>query len=122
MGKESIITERNFLLYASKHYRNPRCIDIEEFKEDVARFKYVKRLLRKYRQTGYIPHRLTLNHLITIYNVFDIAAANDMIFFKVDSDLWGPLKTFLVFLNFLPENSHVEVPLDINIVNTLRKI
>jgi hypothetical protein len=122
MGKNSVITERNFLLYAAKHYCNPRCLDVDEFKEDVAHFKYVKRLLRKYRQTGEIQERLLLNHLITIYNVFDISASNEMIFFKVDKDLWPTLKTFLIFLNYLPEEMHVEVPLDINMVNSLRKL
>ena len=70
------LTEKNFEAYAVRHYNNPQCLSIDEFYEDLARFKYVKRLLRKYLETGDIKERLVLNHLIAIYNVFSIQAAD----------------------------------------------
>ena len=116
------LTEDNFTLYAAKNYNNPQCLDVEEFNDDLARFKYIKRLLRKYRQTGEIQERLVLNHLIILYNVFGIEAANRMVFYKLEEELWPAIKTFLVFLNYLPENERVEVPVDLTIANILRKI
>jgi hypothetical protein len=116
------LTEQNFELFAAKHYDNPQCIDISEFHEDLARYKYVKRLLRKYHQTGEIQERLVLNHLIVIYNMFGIQAANRMSFYRIEEELWPALKTFLVFLNFLPENEKVEIPIDLKITDILRKI
>lgn len=116
------LTEQNFELFAAKHYNNPQCIDISEFHEDLARYKYVKRLLRKYHQTGEIQERLVLNHLIVIYNMFGIQAANRMSFYRIEEELWPALKTFLVFLNFLPEDEKVEIPIDLKIADILRKI
>lgn len=116
------LNEDNFILFASKNYNNPQCLDIEEFEDDLARFKYVKRLLRRYNQNGELQERLILNHLIVIGNVFGIPAANKMLFYKIEKELWPALKTFLIFLNYLPENEKVEIPLDQNIVKVLRTI
>lgn len=116
------LTEENFELFAAKHYNNQQCVDIEEFHEDLARFKYLKRLLRKYIQTGEIQERLILNHLIIIYNVFGIEAANRMSFYRIEDELWPALKTFLIFLNYLPKDDRVEIPVDMKIANILRKI
>lgn len=113
----------NFELYAAKHYRNLSCISIEEFYEDVARFKYVLRLLRRYRQSGIIQERLILNHIIVIYNVFEIFAANKMMFFRIDEDLWPSLKSFLIYLNYLPENNkYHDVTVDLHIAKKLQTI
>lgn len=116
------LNEENFELFAANNYNNPQCVDIEEFHEDLARFKYLKRLLRKYLQTGEIQERLVLNHLIIIYNVFGIEAANRMVFYRIEEELWPALKPFLIYLNYLPESDRVEVPLDQKIVNILRAI
>ena len=113
----------NFELYAAKHYRNLSCISTEEFYEDVARFKYVLRLLRRYRQSGIVQERLILNHIIVIYNVFEIFAANKMMFFKIDEDLWPSLKSFLIYLNYLPENNQYSgVTVDLNIARKLQTL
>jgi len=116
------LTSRNFELFASQHYNNPECCEVEEFKEDLTRFKYLKRLLRRYEQSGDLQERLILNHIIVLYNVFGIKAANRMMWFKVEEEHYSALKTFLVFLNYLPEDYRVEIPLDKNIVEKLRKI
>lgn len=116
------LNNANFDLYAAKHYRNPQCLDAQDFYDDVAKFKYVVRLLRRYRDTGKIQERLLLNHIITIYNVFEIAAANRMIFHRVDIDLWPALKTFLVYLNYLPENLHKNINIDLSIATKLKDL
>jgi len=116
------LNRKNFELYAAQNYNNPECIDIEEFKEDLARFKYLKRLLRRYEVNDELQERLILNHLIVLYNVFGIEAANKMIWYKIEPEHWTYIKPFLVFLNYLPEDEQVGVPLDPYIVEVLRKI
>ncbi len=116
------LNRRNFELYAAQNYNNPECIDIEEFKEDLSRFKYLKRLLRRYELTEDLQLRLILNHVIVIYNVFGIEAANKMIWYKIEPEHWTYIKPFLVFLNYLPVDEKVEVPLDPLIVDLLREI
>ena len=116
------LTSRNFKLFASQHYNNPECCEVEEFEEDLTRFKYLKRLLRRYEQYEDLQERLILNHIIVLYNVFGIEAANRMMWFKVEPEHYSILKTFLIFLNYLPEDSHVEIPLDQEIINRLRNL
>ena len=116
------LTDENFELFAAKHYDNPQCLAIEEFHDDLARFKYIKRLLRRYTQENELQERLILNHLIILYNIFPINAANRMVFFRMEEELWPALKTFLVYLNFLPESEKIEIPLDTTIIKVLRSI
>ena len=116
------LTSRNFELFASQHYNNPECCDIEEFREDLTRFKYLKRLLRRYEQYGDLQERLILNHIIVLYNVFGIDAANRMMWFKVEPEHYSAIKTFLIFLNYLHEDAKVEIPLDQVIIDKLRKL
>jgi|TARA_R110000744_G_scaffold82342_1_gene161774 hypothetical protein len=119
----SELNNETFELYAAKHYRNEACLDIQEFKEDVARFKYVLRLLRRYNESGIIQERLVLNHIIVIYNVFEIRAANRMIFYKIEPELWPSLKPFLIYLNYLPEDdNHSCESIDLNIAKKLQTI
>ena len=94
----------------------------EEFEDDLQRFKYLKRLFNRYEVTGELSERLILNHLVVLYNVFGIKAANHMMFYKIEEKNWPILKTFLVYLNYLPEEQYVEVSLDEKIVEALRKI
>jgi|TARA_B110000908_G_scaffold94382_1_gene111856 hypothetical protein len=116
------LNRKNFEMFAAQNYTNPECLDVEEFKEDLARFKYLKRLLRRYELTGDLQERLILNHLIVIYNVFGIPSANRMIEYKIEDIHWPYIKPFLVLLHYLPEDYKVEIPMDINIVDTLRKL
>lgn len=106
------LNNRNFVKFAVEHYRNPQCLSAEEFFEDLARFKYVKRLLNRYENKGDLQERLIVNHLISIYNVFDIDAANQMVLFKCDKKTWSALKSFLVFLNYLPLGEMDEISCD----------
>ena len=93
------LTNKNFEFYAMQNYNNLECCDIEEFKEDLARFKYLKRLFRRYEVHNDLQERLILNHIIVIYNVFGIKAANRMMWFKIDEEHYSYLKPFLVFLS-----------------------
>ena len=111
----------NFVLFASRPYNNNQCVDVEEFYENMKRFKYLKRLFSLYEQ-GDLQERLVINHLIVLYNVFGIGPANKMIFYKVDEKHWPVLKPFLVFLNYLPESEYVDIPLDQTIVEKLRAL
>lgn len=96
------LTEDNFLLFAIKNYQNPQGVTKDDFERDLNHFKYIKRLLKKYKKTGVLKLHLILNHFIVLYNIFG-DAATPMLFFKIDSYLWSPLKTFIIFLNKLPE-------------------
>ncbi len=116
------LNRKNFKLYASQNYNNPECIDVNEFKEDLSRFKYVKRLLSRYEAHSDLQERLILNHLIVIYNCFGIEASNRMLWYKIDENHWHYIKPFLVFLHYLPEDEKVDVPMDPYIVEVLRKL
>lgn len=117
-----VLTEDNFTLYAAKNYVNPQCTEIGEFYDDLNRFKYLKRLLKRYLEHDDLQYRLILNHIIVIYNVFGIQSANKMMLYKLDKEYWPALKTFLIYLHYLPETELVHVPLDPTIVEILRKI
>ena len=123
------LDNENYALYAAKYYDNPTCRSVEEFNEDLTRLIYLKRLFRRYRRSGELRERLILNHLITFYNVFGTEAATRLLFFKIDSDLYDILKTFLVYLGYLPDNTKnldgidiVAIALDQDIVDQLRKL
>ena len=119
---EILKTDKEFDFFAARNYRNKQCLGVDEFNEDLLRFKYLIRLLRRYRDTGEVRERLILNHLISIYNVWPIWAANCLVFSKIDRDLWPALKTFLLFLGYIPENQYLDVAIDIHIGSILQKI
>tara|TARA_R100000005_G_C4985045_1_gene193617 strand:+ start:1444 stop:1836 length:393 start_codon:yes stop_codon:yes gene_type:complete len=96
------LNEDNFLLFAIKNYENPQAVTKEDFDKDLNHFKYVKRLLRRYKREGELKTHLLLNHFIILYNIFG-EATTPMLFFKIDKDLWAALKTFIVFLGKLPD-------------------
>lgn len=122
-----ILSEENFLGFAMKHYENPQCITLAEFEEDLKRLTYLKRLLTKYHNLGVLHERKILNHLIILFNVFDNAAIN-MLFFRMEKNLWSALVTFLTYLERMPEwvTEHSiqasEITLDQNIIDILRKV
>ena len=123
----SELTNENYLMFALLHYDNPHCVDIKEYFEDVRKLKYIKRLFNRYREDGVIKERLILNHLISFYNVFDNEAATRLLFFRVGTEYHSLLKTFLVFLNRMPdkinENLYASnIQLDEKIIKLLRNI
>jgi hypothetical protein len=96
------LNEDNFLLFAIKNYENPQAVTKEDFEKDLNHFKYIKRLLKRYKKSGELKTHLILNHFIILYNVFG-EATTPMLFFKIEKELWCPLKSFIIFLNRLPE-------------------
>ena len=116
------LTSENINMFALKHYDNPTCIDEKEFLDDMKRFKYLKRLFRKYDTTKELKVRLILNHIIVLSNVFGVEAATTLLFFKIENQHWGLLKTFLVYLHIMPENDLVKVPINTKIMGELLRI
>ena len=97
------LNEKNFLLYAMKEYDNPQCVQVEEFYDDLKKVKYIKRLFNQYLNEGVLKERLLLNHIIVFYNVFPVRSATRMLFLKIEEKFWPILKTFLVYLSYMPE-------------------
>jgi|TARA_R110000744_G_scaffold216982_3_gene335697 hypothetical protein len=116
------LTDENLELYAAKHYYNPKYIDIEEFNDDLKRFKYIKRLLNRYEETGDISERLALNHLIVVFNAFGIEPALEILELKMDNTHWPILKPFLIFLKYIRNDQYTMIPMDPVVVEVLRKI
>jgi hypothetical protein len=123
------LTEKNVVMYAMKHYDNVQCIDIDEFYDDLKRINYIKRLFVRYKNENELKERLILNHLIILFNVFPVEVATNLLFFKIDGEYWSQLKTFLVYLNYMPEkltfleNCEIitsDIPLDSHIISVLR--
>lgn len=96
------LTDDNFIMFAMKSYDSPNCM-MSEFEEDLKRLKYIKRLIKKYKVTGDLKERLILNHIIVLGNVFGVNATVRMLFFKFDEEDYSILKTFLLFLNYMPK-------------------
>ena len=94
---------KNINAYMIMSYYNPQCVDLDEFEDDIKIPKYIKRLINRYSSMGELKERLILNHIILFYNVFEREAATRILFFKMDRDDYTILKTFLVYLNFMPE-------------------
>ena len=99
-------------MYAIKHYHNPSCEGMSEFSDDMKRFKYVKRLFRKYKESGILKERLLLNHIIVLNNLFGAEASSTLLFFKTEQGHWPALKSFLEFLNIMPEQDLVNIKSD----------
>ena len=116
------LTNKNFELYAAHNYENPECIDVTEFKEDLSRFKYLKRLLRRYEVDEDLQERLILNHIIVLLNVFGAEAAGVLLLFKIDKEYWPTLVVFMKFLNMVPKEELDHVHLDTHTWETLQKI
>ena len=102
------LNEGNYMLFAIKFYNNPQSVTREDFEDDLKRIKYIKRLLKRYKNTGELKVHLILNHLTVLFNVFDEAAV-PLLFYNLEKDLWPYIKSFLLFLNRLPEYPHTEI-------------
>ncbi len=124
------LTDDNITFYAIKCYNSPNCI-MSEFEEDMKRLKYIKRLFKRYRTTGELKERLLLNHMIILSNVFGTEGAVRLLFFKIDEEDFSILKTFLIFLNYMPKvvqgiRGHniisADIMIDIIVAKQLRNI
>jgi len=124
------LNDSNILLYAIKCYRTPNCI-MEEFEEDYKRIKYINRLIKKYAETGELKERLILNHIIVLGNVFGVEATTRLLFYRVPKEYYKILKTFLLFLNYMPDVvrgikeediKSSDITIDFNIAKNLRTL
>jgi hypothetical protein len=118
------LNEDNFLLFAIRYYENPQAVTKEDFEKDLNHFKYIKRLLKRYKKSGELKTHLILNHFIILYNIFG-EATTPMLFFKIEQELWSSVKSFIIFLNKLPEypqSSIHNIQVDINCLKELYKI
>jgi hypothetical protein len=118
------LNESNFMLFAIKFYNNPQSLTKDDFESDLKRIRYIKRLLKKYKKEGELKVHLLLNHLIILFNVFDDAAI-PLLFYSLDKELWPSIKSFLVFLNRIPEYPRTEIhdlEIDKNCLQQLQSI
>jgi hypothetical protein len=97
------LTDKTISSYMITSYDNPQCVDLDEFDDDVKIPKYIKRLINRYSSAGELKERLILNHIILFYNVFKHEAATRVLFFKMEPEDYSVLKTFLVYLNYMPD-------------------
>jgi len=125
------LNDKNVIAYMIMSYDNPQCIDLEEFEDDIKIPKYIKRLINRYLNSGDLKARLLLNHLISFYNVFNTDAATRILFLKLDKEDYPVLKTFLVYLNVMPDVVELirgknilnsDIPVVQDVVDILRKI
>jgi len=116
------ITTNNFVMYAIKHYENPQCEGEKEFHDDMKRFKYIKRLLRKHKDSGILKERLLLNHIIVLNNLFGPEACVTLILFKIQREYWETLKSFLLYLNIMTDDELSEVIPNQEVLEVLRKL
>jgi hypothetical protein len=124
------LNDDNYMLFAAKYYENAHCTDLLEFHDDLKRIRYIKRLFKKYEQSGDLKDRLIFNHLIVLYNVFDHRAMTRMLCYKLDDQLQY-LKPFLIFLNYWRTDLgeldgkkiiDSDIPVDMGIAQRLREL
>ena len=120
----------NVTIYAVKAYDRPNCV-MSEFKDDMKRFNYLKRLFKRYRKLDELRERLVLNHLVVLCNVFGPEVATRLLFYKMSKDDYPALKTYLVFLSVMPDRIRgikgqdiisSDIPIDLKIADILRDI
>ena len=116
------ITTENVMMFAIKHYDNPQCEGEKEFHDDMKRFKYIKRLLRKHKESGILKERLLLNHIIILNNLFGPEACVTLILFKIQREYWETLKSFLLYLNILRNDELSEIIANQEVLKVLRKL
>jgi hypothetical protein len=118
------LNEDNFFLFAIKNYQNPQAVTKEDFEKDLNHFKYIKRLLKRYKKSGELKTHLLINHFIVLYNIFG-EATTPMLFFKLEREHWSQVKTFILFLNRLPEfpKTYIhDIPVDLECLKELQQI
>ena len=114
------LNDENFTLFAIKHYNNPQCLSTEEFYEDIRRFRYLKRLLKRYYKNGELRERLILNHIIILSNLFGVSNAIRMLKFKIEMEYWPVIKTCLLYLGYVEEDFEINIPIDMEVAKLLR--
>ena len=118
------LNESNYMLFAIQFYDNPQAVTKDDFEDDLKRIKYVKRLLKRYKNTGVLKTHLILNHIMVLFNVFNEATVA-LLFYNMEEDLWPSIKSFLIYLKRVPEypKSNIDgIPPDENCLEELKSI
>lgn len=116
------IDSSNFTQYAYDHYSNPQCVDLDEFYSDLKRFKYLKKLLNRYQESGVFNERLILNHIIVLQNLFGIDALKHMLEYKIEREHWSAIKSCLLFLKYITHEEYLDVQADRIVTRILERI
>jgi hypothetical protein len=116
------LSEKNFELFAIRNYYNPICVDEDEFYDDLNRFKYIKRLITRYKESDSPAVNLLLNHIVIVINVFGVSAAIKMLEYKINKEDWNIIKPFLIYLKVIDNTKYMGTPMDPLIVEGLRKL
>ena len=115
------LNDGNFLLFAIRNYENPQAVTKEDFDKDLNHFKYIKRLLKRYKNTGQLKTHLLINHFIVLYNIFG-DAGTPLLFYKIESEYWSPLKSFMVYLNRITDDEIPTIDMDQDCLEELKRI
>lgn len=118
------LNEDNFILFAIKHYENPQAVTEDDFYDDIKRFKWIKRLLKKYKLNGEMNIHLLINHFLILYNIFG-DAATPLLFFKIDQEYWSFVKTLIVYLGRFPDYPKTklhDIPIDLECLSHLNRL
>lgn len=116
------LNDENSTLFAIRHYDNPQCLSTEEFYEDIRRFRYLKRLLKRYHKNGELRERLILNHIIILSNLFGVSNTIRMLKFKIEKEYWPVVKTCLMYLGYVEEDFEINIPIDMEVARLLREL
>jgi len=115
------ITKENWFLFAMKHYNNPKTDGELEIYDDMKRFKYIKRLFRKYKSKKVLKERLIVNHLIVLQNVFGTEATVTLLLYKTEKEYHSLLKTFLTYLNYIDDKDLKHIKTNKKVLGILNK-
>jgi hypothetical protein len=123
------LTNENYLLVAAKQYWSIHYTELE-FYGDLKRVLSIKKLINKYINNGVLSDRLILNHIILLFNCFESNIfVVKMLFLKLETKHYRAIKTFLVYLDNMPDVIKIndkeiimssDILIDMNIANKLR--
>jgi hypothetical protein len=117
-----LIDSSNFTQYAYENYNNPQCVVVDEFYSDLKRFKYLKKLLNRYQETGVFSERLVLNHIIILQNLFGVKALKHLLEYKIEKEHWSAIKSCLLFLNYIHSDEYINIQADPVVTRILERI
>ena len=118
------LNDENYIIFAIKHYENPQAVTEDDFYDDLKRFKWIKRLLKKYKSNGELNTHLLINHFLILYNIFG-DATTPLLFYMIDCEYWSIIKTIVAYLGRFPEYPKSElhdIQIELNCFNYLNKI
>jgi hypothetical protein len=117
------LLDEDLVKFAAKHYYSPKgFIDPDEFEDDLKRFKYIKRLVNRYLETGKLTDRLLMNHIIIIFNAFGNYASLRILAMKLNEKHWPVIKPFLMYLHYIRPDQMQDIEPDTFVIKKLEEI